>query len=186
MQGYYRDPEATAQVLRADGWLATGDVGTLETDGFLRITDRKKDLFKTAGGKYIAPQLLERLLRSRPLIDQACVIGDRRPYCVALLVPDMQAIETLARDKGLDWRRPADLVRLRPVANALDAEVDAVNAKLGRHEQIRAWRVLVEPFTESAGLLTASQKIKRRAVIRRHAAVLEALYTEPPRRLKRR
>lgn len=186
MRGYYRDPDATAAVLRSDGWLATGDVGELAADGFLRITDRKKDLFKTAGGKYIAPQLLERLLRAQPLIDQACVIGDRRPYCVALIVPDMPAIEALARDKGLDWRRPADLVRLRPIAAALDAEVEAVNAELARHEQIRAWRALVEPFTEGAGLLTASQKIKRRAVMRHHAPTLEALYTEPPKRLAHR
>lgn len=184
MQGYFKDPEATAAVLSDDGWLSTGDVGAFEPDGFLRITDRKKDLFKTANGKYIAPQRLERLLQTRPLVDQACVIGDMRPYCVALLVPDFPAIEALARDKGLDWRSTANLVRLKPVVKALGAEVEAVNADLERHEQIRAFRVLIEPFSQAAGLLTPSQKIKRREVIRRHAATLEALYTEPPRRVR--
>lgn len=184
MRGYYRDAAATKAVLDAHGWLATGDVGVFEPDGFLRITDRKKDLFKTANGKYIAPQHLERLLQSRPLIDQACVIGDRRPYCVALLVPDMPAIEALARDKGLDWRGSADLLRLKPVIKALAADVDAVNAELERHEQVRAFRLLSDPFTEAAGLITPTQKIKRRAVIRRYGATLEALYAEPPRRMR--
>ena len=185
MRGYYKDPAATAAVLSADGWLSTGDVGELDADGFLRITDRKKDLFKTAGGKYIAPQHLEGLLRARPLIEQACVIGDRRPYCVALIVPDMPAIEALADDKGLNWRGPADLVRLAPIRKALSADVDAVNAELGRHEQVRAFKVLPTPFSEAAGLLTASQKTKRRAIIQRYAALVEALYTEAPRRLRR-
>ena len=186
MRGYYKDPEATAAVLDADGWLATGDVGQLDADGFLRITDRKKDLFKTAGGKYIAPQLLEGLLRARPIIDQAIVIGDRRPYCVALIVPDIPSVQAIAEDKRQDWRGPADLVRLKSVQKALAAEVDAVNSELGRHEQIRAFRVLPSAFSEAAGLLTASQKTKRRAVIERYAALVDAMYTEPPRRLRRK
>ncbi|MGK0360400.1 MAG: long-chain acyl-CoA synthetase [Bradymonadia bacterium] len=185
MRGYYKDPAATAAVLSPDGWLATGDVGELDTDGFLRITDRKKDLFKTAGGKYIAPQLLEGLLRARPLIDQAIVIGDTRPYCVALIVPDISAVQAIAEARRLDWRGPADLVRLKAVHKALVAEVDAVNVQLGRHEQIRAFKVLSTPFSEAAGLLTASQKTKRRAVIQRYAALVEALYTQQPGRLRR-
>jgi long-chain acyl-CoA synthetase len=182
MRGYYKDPEATALVLDEDGWLATGDLGMFDAEGFLRITDRKKDLFKTTGGKYVAPQHLEHLLTARPLIEQACIIGDRRPHCVALLVPDLNALTTWATEKGLDWRRPEDLVGLPAVRTHLQAEIDEVNTHLARHETIRGFHLLVEPFSEAGGLLTSSQKIRRKPVQHRYAAEIERLYSAPGKR----
>jgi len=177
MRGYFKDPEATAAVLD-DGWLATGDLGVFDADGYLRITDRKKDLFKTANGKYIAPQLLERLLTARPLIDQACVVGDRRPYCVALLVPDMAALATWGAEHGLDWRRPEDLVGLPAVRDRLQVEIDQVNAQLARHETVKDFVLLAEPLTEATGLLTSSQKIRRKPVLDHYAKEIEQMYPQ--------
>ena len=186
MRGYYKDAAATARVLDAEGWLATGDIGVFEPDGKLRITDRKKDLFKTASGKYIAPQHLERLLTGRPLVEQACVIGDRRPYCVALIVPDLPALSDWARESGLDWRSTADLLRLPAVRERFGREVEAVNAELARHETLKKFDLLADPFTEAEGLLTPSQKVRRKQVLTRYAVEIEALYSESSGRLRMR
>ncbi len=177
MKGYFGRPDETAEVLQ-DGWLATGDVGQLDRDGFLRITDRKKDLFKTSTGRYIAPQMLERRLKRLRFVDQAAVVGDRRPYCVALLVPDFAALGAWAADKGLD---PADheaLVRHPTVLRRFQHDLDRLNGTLERHETLKAFTLLTEPFTEANGLLTPTLKVRRKAVIARHAAAVETLYAE--------
>ncbi|MCA9527437.1 MAG: long-chain fatty acid--CoA ligase, partial [Myxococcales bacterium] len=147
---------------------------------------RKKDLFKTASGKYIAPQHLERLLTGRPLVEQACVIGDRRPYCVALIVPDLPALSDWARESGLDWRSTADLLRLPAVRERFGREVEAVNAELARHETLKKFDLLADPFTEAEGLLTPSQKVRRKQVLTRYAVEIEALYSESSGRLRMR
>ena len=177
MRGYFNRPEDTAEVL-TDGWLATGDVGELDREGFLRITDRKKDLFKTSTGKYIAPQMLEGHLKRLRFVEQAAVVGDRRPYCVALLVPSFDALADWAREKGIPATDREALVRDPKVLRRFQHEVDRLNGTLERHETLKAFRLLTEPFTEANGLLTHSLKVRRKAVLARHAALVEGMYAQ--------
>ncbi len=185
MQGYHNLPDETAEVLR-DGWLHTGDIGRLDADGFLYITDRKKDLFKTSTGKYVAPQRLERMLRTDGPVEQACIVGDGRPYCVALLVPDFAELEGWAAERGVSGLDRRALVEHPMVVRRFQKAVDRVNAQLERHEAIRAFRVLTDPFTEANGLLTPSKKVRRREVALQLAGIIEGLYSEGTGRLGQR
>jgi len=176
MRGYFGQPEATREVLLDDGWFATGDIGELDADGFLKITDRKKDLFKTASGKYIAPQRLESALALQPLIEQACIVGDTRPYCVAVLAPRLDALEAWAQSEGIAYADLAALSRHPKTRARLQAEVDAVNAERAPFEQVKAFVVAVEPFTQENGLLTPSLKVRRKVVVQRYMREIDALY----------
>jgi long-chain acyl-CoA synthetase len=158
--GYFKDPEGTRAALTADGWLRTGDVGVIDEDGYLRITDRKKDLIITAGGKNVSPQNLENALKSSRLVSQALVLGDRRPYVAALLTLD--PLETAATD-----RDPRELVQ---------ELVDGVNRDLARAEQIKRFAILPRDFSQEHGELTPTLKLKRRVVQEHFAAEIERLY----------
>ncbi len=172
MQGYFRNPAATEEVLDAGGWLRTGDVGELDADGFLTITDRKKDLIKTAGGKYVAPQPIEARLQEDPGIERAVVVGDERPYCVALIVPNW---ESLKGTLGLSGS-PTGWVRDERVRSYVQKRLDAVNAGLGSWESIKYFELLPDDFSEEAGELTPTLKVKRRVVTQRRASEIDALY----------
>ncbi len=178
MRGYWNKPEATAEVLTADGWFATGDIGELDRDGFLRITDRKKDLIKTAGAKYVAPQKIEGLLELQPHIDQAVVVGDNRPFCVALIVPTWGKLRERMREKGSMTGDPAALAREPEVRELLRSEVEAVNARLAPYETIKNFVLIDRPFTQENGLLTPTLKLRRRAVAVAHAAEIDELYRQ--------
>jgi long-chain acyl-CoA synthetase len=159
--GYYKDPEATREVLGADGWLRSGDVGSIDEDGFIHITDRKKDILITAGGKNVAPANLESALKTAPLVSQALVIGDRRPYVAALITVDPSVADGL----------PADEVDRR-----MQQIVDGVNAELSRFEQIKRFCVLPRDFTAEDGEVTPTLKLKRRVVEDHFATEIEELY----------
>jgi long-chain acyl-CoA synthetase len=174
MLGYFQNPEATAQVLE-DGWLHTGDIGEIDAGGFLRITDRKKDLIKTSGGKYVAPQALEARLQEDPGIERAVVIGDQRPYVVALIVPNWG---TLHRELGLEGE-PAQLVDDERVRARIQRRIDEVNAGVGSWETVKQFRLLAQDFSEESGELTPTLKVKRPAVQRNHSAEIEAMYASP-------
>ena len=163
MLGYHRNPEATAETLQ-DGWVYTGDIGVVDADGFLKITDRKKALFKTAVGKYIAPQPIEFGLTQDPLIDRAVIIGEGRPYVVALVVPDWAA----AKQQGLD--EGALRARVQKV-------VDDVNSHLGNWETVKYFALLPEDFSEARGELSLKLDVKRKVVAQNYAAQIEAMYT---------
>jgi long-chain acyl-CoA synthetase len=170
MSGYWNDPEATAQVLDG-GWLKTGDIGFLDRDGFIRITDRKRDIIKTSGGEMISPTRVEGLLTTEPEISQAMVFGDRRPYLVAILVPDSDFIAGLARQNG----------ELRPISDprcsqAIGAAVARVNQSLSSRERVRRFLIADEPFTTANGLMTPTLKIRRHAIRDAYGAALDALY----------
>ena len=181
MEGYHNLPEETARILD-DGWLRTGDIGRTDEDGYLYVTDRKKDLFKTSSGKYVAPQRVERLLCTGSMVEQACVVGVDRPYCVALLVPDFAALEGWAATKRLSGLDRTALVAHSTVIRRFRRTVDRINADLERHESVRAFSLLSEPFTEENGLLTSSRKVRRREVLRTLGEAIEALYAEGTRR----
>ena len=162
--GYYKDEEATRAVLPGDGWLHTGDVGEIDEDGFLTVTDRKKDIIVTAGGKNVAPQNIENLLKAIPWVSQALVVGDRRPYLVALVTLDPDEVSKL------DGRQAAEAL----VAEA----VEGVNADLASFEQIRRFEILPRDFSPEENEITPTLKLKRRVVEEHFAAELERLYAE--------
>jgi long-chain acyl-CoA synthetase len=174
MLGYFHNPEATAEVL-VDGWVRTGDIGELDADGFLRITDRKKDLIKTSGGKFVAPQPLETQLQQDSLIERAVVIGDLRPYVVALLVPDWASVRHELQIDG----EPRELVADERVRAAMQARVEALNQGLGSWETIKHFALLAHDFSEEEGELTPTLKVKRRVVQQRYAELIEELYEMP-------
>lgn len=175
MQGYYRKPEQTAEVIH-DGWFSTGDIGMIDAEGFLVITDRKKDLIKTAGGKFIAPQKLEQRFISDPLIAQAFVYGDRQPYCVALIVPNMARLAEHAMKQGWSFRSFGELVKLPAMRELMWARVNARQQDLPGFEQVKAIALLEQEFTQAGGELTPTLKAKRAAIATRYEAVLHGLY----------
>jgi long-chain acyl-CoA synthetase len=168
---YFNNPEATAEAIEPDGWFHTGDIGALE-DGFLRITDRKKDLIVTAGGKKVAPQPLENAIKTQsPLVSQALVYGDRRPYCVALLTLSEEAMKRYGGAGG------AVRVDAPELQSQLKKDLAALNARLAPYETIKRFAVLPADFTEASGELTPSLKVKRKVVVERYQSVIDGLYT---------
>lgn len=170
MLGYHKNQVATAETLD-HGWIRTGDIGEIDADGFLKITDRKKDLIKTAGGKYVAPQQLEFEVQRDDLVEQAVVIGESRPYVTALIVPDWATVTK--RIPG----RPEDLINDKRVIALIEQAVDALNKRVGSWEAIKYFTLLPRAFTEEAGEITPTLKIKRQVVAQRYADQIESMYT---------
>ena len=170
MLGYHKNPVATAETLD-DGWIRTGDIGEIDADGFLKITDRKKDLIKTAGGKYVAPQQLEFEIQRDDLVEQAVIIGESRPYVTALIAPDWAAVTK--RVPG----RPEDLVTDERVIAMIGKAVDGVNKRVGNWEAVRYFTLLPRSFSEEAGEITPTLKIKRKVVAQKYADLIESMYT---------
>ena len=175
MRGYYKKPEETAAVF-VDGWLRTGDAGTLEPDGSLVITDRIKDLMKTSGGKYVAPQHIESDLGGDLFIDQAAVIGDQRNYVTALIVPAFLALEAWARERGLWCASHQELIARPEVQRLYEERIDAHNAGLARYEQIKKFTLLAKEFSIDAGEVTPTMKTRRKQVMVTHHDEIEAMY----------
>ncbi len=177
MKGYYRMEEETREALR-DGWFHTGDIGELDPDGFLRITDRKKDLIKTAGGKYVAPQPIENELKQSPYIQGAVLVGDRQRFVVALLVPNFAALEHFAAEQGIAGGSRAELLAQPKVRELFDAEIDRVNAHRAQFERIKRFALLEHEFSFDGGQLTYTQKVRRRQVEEQYRELLRKLYAE--------
>ncbi|MEU0662561.1 AMP-dependent synthetase/ligase [Streptomyces lavendulocolor] len=173
--GYLGNPEATAAVLR-DGWLATGDLGALDADGYLTITGRKKEMLVTSGGKSVPPSGLEERVRSHPLVAQCIVVGNDRPYIAALVTLDQEAVDHWLAMQNRPPLPPAELVRDPALEAEIRRAVVAANTLVSQAESIRTFRILAHPFTEEHGLLTPSLKLKRRAIEVAYAAEVEALY----------
>lgn len=174
--GYHADEAATRAVLDDEGWLHTGDLGTLDEDGYLRVTGRKKDIVITSGGKNLTPSLTEFAVQASRFVSRAVLVGDRRPYPVALITLDTEEVTAWAERSGIALTAPASA---DPRVRALVREaVDAANAQVSRPARIRAFAVLDEDFTVADGLLTPSLKVRRRAVTERYAAVVERLYAQ--------
>lgn len=184
MRGYYNLPEATEEALEPDGWFHTGDVGQLDADGFVTITDRKKDILVTAGGKNIAPQNIENMLKaSCPYISQVVMLGDRRPFCVALITINEESAGKWAREQGIDYKDYADLASRPEVKQLIRDALEAVNAKLASYERIKDFYLLDHDLSQETGELTPKMSIKRKVVETRHRDVLEGFYKETVARL---
>jgi len=174
-QGYLNNPKATDETLH-DGWLATGDLGSLDEDGFLTITGRKKEILVTSGGKSVSPALLEERVRDHPLVNQCIVVGNDRPYIAALVTLDQEAVEHWLTMRGKPQMSPAQLVRDADLETEVRRSVVAANTLVSQAESIRTFRILAQPFTEEHGLLTPSLKLKRKAIENAYANEVEALY----------
>jgi long-chain acyl-CoA synthetase len=179
MKGYYRNEEATREVIDADGWFHTGDIGSIDADGYLRITDRKKELLVTAGGKNVAPQPVQNAAKLSRFVSEALLIGDRRPYTVLLVVPNWDSLEPWARHKGLSWGSREELARLPQTRDKLEREVAARMEGFARHEMPKKVLPLVREFSLERGEITPTLKVKRRVVEEAYSAEIEAIYAEP-------
>jgi long-chain acyl-CoA synthetase len=179
MQGYYKKPEETRAVLSSDGWLATGDIGRLDADGYLSITDRKKELLKTAGGKLIAPAPIENALKSSPFIASAVLVGDRRPYIAALIAPNFATIQGRAAQAGVRLGSPQEMVSSPWVHELIEGEVKRLTANLAQFESIKRFALIDREFTFDGGELTFTLKLKRRVIDQRYGDVIERLYAQP-------
>ena len=173
---YFNDPAATREAIDADGWLHTGDIGTLDEEGFLRITDRKKDIIVTSGGKNIAPQNVENLLKNDPLVSQAFVYGDRRKYLTALLTLSPEEIGNWAAQKGIPEKDPEALSKRPEVERLMQEWVDEVNRGLAPFEQVKKFVLLGKDFSQETGELTPTLKVRRKVVIEKYGRLLDALY----------
>ena len=176
MPGYFEKPEATAEALDTEGWFHTGDIGALDGDGFLRITDRKKDLIVTAGGKNIAPQPIEGLAKTNKFVSSAVMLGDRRPFPVMLIVPNFDNLSAWAAKEGISAGDPAALVARPEVQKKMDEEIRTTLKELAGFERPKKLLLLSRDFTIESGELTPKMSIKRKVVEQRHAAAIEALY----------
>jgi len=177
MKGYYKKPEENREIF-AEGWLKTGDIGHLDGDGFLVITDRKKDLIVTAGGKNIAPQPIENTLKTNAYIQNAVVIGDRKHYIGALIVPNFEKLEEYAAFSKIPFASRAELVRNPQIVNFLKAEIDRATPNLASYERVKRIAVLDRDFEIGEGEITPSLKVRRSVIESKYRSVIEAMYKE--------
>ena len=176
MQGYWKNDEATREAIDIEGWLHTGDVGEIDGDGNIRITDRKKHLFVSSGGKNIAPQAIENDVLQSMYIDQVFLIGDKRQFITALIVPDFEALRSFAAQKYITTSDVPSLIAHPEILALFQSELDRVQTHLANYERIRRWTLLPTAFTVESGELTPTQKIKRKVVEERYAEMIEKMY----------
>ena len=178
MRGYYNLPEVTAETLTEDGWLRTGDIGTIDADGFLKIVDRKKDLIKTSGGKYVAPQKLEGKLKALcPYVSQVLVHGNTRNFCVALITLSEDDIRAWAESAGLSHLNYTELACHDHVRALIKPYIDQLNSELARYESIKDFAILPTELSIETQELTPSLKVKRKVVEAKYKDILDSFYT---------
>ena len=178
MRGYYNKPEETGKVFTSDGWFKTGDIGTLDEDGFLRITDRKKELFKTSGGKYISPQPIEQAIKGSRFVNQVVLIGAERKFPAALIVPVWEQLESYCKLKGIEVKSRSELCRHPRIVDLLERQINALTPNLAKYERIKKVALLENEFTQEGGELTPTLKVKRRVIDQKYRDVIERLYKE--------
>jgi len=174
--GYLNQPEKTAETIDADGWLHTGDVGSVDAQGFFKITDRMKDIIITAGGKNITPSEWENELKFSPYVTDAVVIGDKRAYLTVIIMIDLENVEKYAQDHDVPFSNYASLTRAPEVQALIQSEVDKVNTKFARVEQIKQFRLLDTQLTAEDDELTPTMKLKRKFVEQKYQALIDAMY----------
>lgn len=176
MMGYYKDPERTADVLK-DGWFHTGDIGEIDSEGFLKITDRKKEIFKTSGGKYIAPQIVENALKESTFVEQCIVVGEGKNFPSALIVPSFDALRTWCEKHGINYTSDKEMVQNQKIIDRIQKDVDKANERFGKWEQVKKFTLLPALWTIEADELTPTLKLKRKQIHQRYASEIEAFYS---------
>lgn len=178
MRGYWNKPEQTRAVFTDDGWFRTGDIGTIDSEGFLTITDRKKELLKTSGGKYIAPQPIEQLIKASRFVNQVVLIGNERKFPAALIVPDWERLESYARLKGLEATTHEELCRHPRIIDLFERQIASVTPDLAQYERVKRIALLPHELTIESGELTPTLKVKRRVIDEKYRDVIDRLYAE--------
>jgi long-chain acyl-CoA synthetase len=176
MKGYWNNDEATRQVVDAEGWLHTGDIGVIDSEGFIHVTDRKKHLFVSSGGKNIAPQPIENLFLSSKYIEQFMLIGDRRMFLTALVVPDFDALKEYADGRNIPYTGNADLAKHPEINELMDEEINRLQRDLANFERVRRFTLLEKQFSIEDGELTPTQKVRRKVIEERYARLIESMY----------
>lgn len=176
MKGYYNRPDLSAEVIDKDGYFHTGDIGNINADGFLCITDRKKEIFKTAGGKYVAPQVLENKLKESLLIEQVMVIGENRKFPAALIVPAKDALKEWCERKNILWTNLAEIIRNQAVLNKYQGEIDRYNQDFGHWEQVKKFELLPVEWSIDNGEMTPKLSLRRKVILEKNSALIENIY----------
>ncbi|HEX9962739.1 MAG TPA: long-chain fatty acid--CoA ligase, partial [Pyrinomonadaceae bacterium] len=178
MLGYYNKPQATLEAFTEDGWFKTGDIGKIDADGFLVITDRKKELFKTSGGKYIAPAPVEQAIKASRFVNQVVLIGDDRKFPAALIVPNFESLENYAKLKGIEIKSKAEMCRHPRIVNLFERQIAALTKDLSSFEKVKKIALLENELTVEGGELTPTLKVKRRVVNEKYREIIEKIYTD--------
>ena len=179
MLGYYHKEQATKEAFTSDGWFKTGDIGSIDTDGYLKITDRKKELFKTSGGKYIAPSPIEQMIKGSRFVNQVVLVGNERKFPAALIVPNFEMLASYSELKGLEIKTPAEFCSNERIRDLLERQVASVTTGLSQYEKVKKIALLEHELTVEDGELTPTLKVKRRVVNEKYREVIDRLYIEP-------
>jgi long-chain acyl-CoA synthetase len=178
MLGYYKAPELTAEVIDSEGWFHTGDIGVIEDNKFLRITDRKKEIFKLSAGKYIAPQPIENRLKESQLIEQAMVIGENEKFAAAIISPNFSYLHDWCTMHRIQFRDNADMIEMPEVTNQFAREIKEINSTLGEHEQIKRFRLVTEEWSTQSGELSPTLKLKRNLLTAHYKDLIADIYSK--------
>jgi long-chain acyl-CoA synthetase len=175
MKGYWKDEEATAEVIK-DGWFYTGDIGVIDADGYLKITDRKKHIIVTSGGKNIAPLPIENLILDSPYVDQVMIIGEKRPFLIALIVPDFVKLRDFSAEHQIKTANTKELIATKEVMQIYDKLLKSISRQLATHEKVRKFLLVDEPFSIENGMMTPTLKLKRKEIISKYNTEIDNLY----------
>ncbi len=173
MRGYWNNPDATGEVIDADGWFHSGDIGVIDSEGYVKITDRKKDILVLANGKNVAPQPIETLLKRSPLISEIVLLGDKAGTVSALVVPNFEALKTWAKAQGRDLKKPEEFVADPAARKYVKAEIDSLSKDLADYEKIKRIALIDHAFSVDGGELTPTLKVKRKVVAEKYGSLLE-------------
>jgi len=176
MLGYYKEPELTAEVIDKDGWFHTGDIGILDEGKYLKITDRKKEIFKLTGGKYIAPQMIENKLKESMFIDQVIVIGDHEKFASALIAPNFEYLQVWCTENQILYSDNAEMISHPKVQAILQHEVKEINKTLGLHEEIKRFRLISDAWSPQTGELSQTLKLKRKIIEAKYKDLMEEIF----------
>jgi long-chain acyl-CoA synthetase len=176
MKGYWNNEEASRQVIDDEGWLHTGDIGLIDSEGFIHITDRKKSLFVSSGGKNIAPQPIENLFLASRYIEQFMLIGDRRMFLTALIVPDFDALREYADARNISYADITDLVKRPEINGLIDQEISSIQKDLANYERVRRFTLMEKQFSIEEGELTPTQKVRRKVIEEKYSNLIDTMY----------
>jgi long-chain acyl-CoA synthetase len=176
MLGYYNKPELTKEVIDADGWLHTGDIGKLDEGKYLKITDRKKEIFKTSGGKYVAPQVLENKMKESVFIEQMMVVGESQKFPAALIIPEFVALRDWCKTQGIDYTTDTEMIKNQQVLKLIFSEISKFNKEFAQYEQVKKFTLLANPWTIEGGEVTPTLKPKRKVITAKYKDLIDRMY----------